>query len=118
MKKAPFALYYLLLAVAFLIYSATGILTKLASAEPFLSARYLILFSGVLCAMGIYAILWQIVLKKIPLTNAYLFKSMTVLFTLFFAWMIFGESVTWKNILGAFFIIAGICVNAKNVTPQ
>lgn len=103
-----------LLLVAFLIYSTTGIFTKLASKETFLSFGYLSFFAMVIISMGIYAVLWQIILKRVPLTQAYLFKSMTVVFSLLFAYGIFSETITWKNLLGASFIVVGIIVNSQS----
>ena len=103
----------LLLVVAFLIYSTTGIFSKLSSEEAFMSQGYVIYFVLVLASIGIYAVLWQIILKKVPLTQAYLFKSITVLFSLSFAYFIFSEAVTIKNLIGAAFIVAGIIVNSQ-----
>lgn len=107
---------FALLVVAFLVYSTTGIFTKLASGEEFLSIEYLSFFAIAILTIGFYAILWQVVLKKVPLTQAFLFKSMTVLFSFCFAYFIFDESITWKNLLGATFIIGGIMVNSQNST--
>ena len=103
----------LLLIIAFGVYSTTGVFSKFSSAEDFLSFRYLGYFALVMIAMGIYAILWQILLKRVPLTQAFLFKSMTVLFSLCFACVIFRENITPNNTLGAALIIAGIIVNAQ-----
>ena len=105
---------YLLLVTAFLIYSTTGIFTKFASGEEFLSMTYIFFLSMVIVAMGIYAIMWQLILKRVPLSQAYLYKSMTVLFSLFFAFSIFNEEVTLKNMLGAVLIISGIIVNSQS----
>ena len=102
----------LLLVTAFLIYSSTGVFSKLASAEEFLSMGYLLRFGLVILALGVYAVLWQIILKRFPLSRAYLYKSMTVIFSLAFAFFFFGEQITVQNILGAVLIICGIIVNS------
>ena len=86
---------------------------KLASMEDFMSIAYLLRLFCVILAMSTYAIFWQVLLKKVPLTQAFLFKSITVLFTLFFAFSIFKESISLNNIIGALFIIAGIIVNSR-----
>ncbi len=102
----------LLLVGAFLIYSCTGIFTKLASMQEILSVPYIKYFSLVILTMGVYAILWQLILKRVDLAKAYLFKSLTVIFALFFAWSIFGEDITFKNMLGCAFIVSGIIINS------
>lgn len=106
----------LLLIFAFFVYSSSGVFTKLASRVDFLSYKYLLYFSAVIVLLGIYAILWQIVLKNVPLTKAFLFKSMTVMFALLFAHFIFEEVITWQNLFGASFIISGIILNALNTS--
>ena len=103
-----------LLVVAFLVYSTTGVFTKLASGEVFLSIGYLSYFVLVMLTMGIYAILWQIALKRVSLTQAYLFKGTTVLFSLVLAALVFHECITWKNVLGAGLIVFGIVVNSQS----
>ena len=114
MKQSLNIVSVLLLVSAFLIYSTTGVFTKFASGEIFLSMTYMLYFSMVIVAMGIYAVMWQLILKRVPLSQAYLYKSMTVFFSLFFAFSIFNEEVTWKNMLGAVLIISGIIVNSQS----
>lgn len=105
-----------LLVVAFLIYSTTGVFNKLASGNEFLSTGYLSYFAIAILTIGIYAVLWQLILKKVPLTQAFLFKSITVLFSFCFAYFIFDETITWKNLLGGALIIVGIIVNSQSST--
>lgn len=106
----------ILLIIAFLIYSTTGVFSKLTSAEEFLSFDYFAFLSLVLLAMGIYAFLWQIILKKLSLSQAFLFKSMTVVFALAFAYFLFDEKITWNNIIGACIIIVGIIFNSLEIS--
>lgn len=106
---------FFLLILAFLVYSTTGIFSKLASSQEFLSVPYIGYFALVIVTMGIYAFLWQLILKKITLSRAFLFKSMTVIFSLSFAWLFFHEQITIKNIIGGGLIVVGIVVNSYNV---
>ena len=103
---------FALLLIAFLVYSTTGVFSKMASKKAFMSISYMSLLAFVVISMGVYAVLWQIILKKVALNQAFLFKSMTVLFSLLFASIIFNEDITKSNIIGSSFIIAGIVVNA------
>ena len=106
----------LLLIFAFLVYSCTGIFTKLASMQEMLSLSYFGCFGLIIVLLGGYAILWQIILGKVLLSQAYLFKSLTVVFSLFFAWSIFNEEITIKNVIGSCIIIVGIIINALNTS--
>ena len=64
--------------------------------------------------MGIYAVLWQKVLKLIPLNKAYLYKSSGIGISLMYAYIIFDENITIYNILGCTMIIAGIMILSYN----
>lgn len=96
-----------------MIYSTSGVFLKLAAHETFLSLKFLIFFALVIAVLGIYAILWQMILKTIPLSQAFLFKGMTVVFSLVYACLIFSETLSWNNIVGCVLIMAGIIVNSK-----
>ena len=102
-----FAKYGLLL-ICFMIYASTGIFTKYASLYPFLSWQYILSFLGAIGVMGIYAVLWQQVLKYIELSVAYMFKGTALIFTMLLAYWLFGEPITTNNIIGAAIIIFGI----------
>ena len=84
--------------------------------QEMLSIPYIQYFALVILSMAVYAVLWQIILKRVELTQAYLFKSLTVVFSLFFAWSIFHEVITLKNLIGCGFIVAGIVLNSYRQT--
>ena len=96
-----------------LLYACVGICTKMAAlSEPF-SWPYLLWFAGAVAIIGVYAILWQQVLRRIELSTAYLFKGTTLIFTMLFAAMLFGETITIPNIIGSLIIITGITLLAR-----
>lgn len=101
------------LVVANLFYATVGIFTKLASQQEFLSWAYIFSFGGAVAVIGIYAILWQQIIRRIELSTAYMFKGTTIIFTMLFAHWLFGEQITWNNIVGAAIIIIGIVLFAR-----
>ena len=104
----------LFLLITNLIYATVGIFTKLASLQVFMSWRYLFAFVEAVGVIGIYAILWQQIIRRIELSTAYMFKGTTIIFTMLFAHWLFGEQITWNNIVGAIIIIVGIVLFAYN----
>ena len=76
----------------------------------FLSFRYVFYFGMTVLVMAIYAVLWQEVLKIVPLNKAYLYKSSSIGISLMYAYTIFSEIITVKNILGCTMIISGIII--------
>jgi multidrug transporter EmrE-like cation transporter len=83
-----------------------------ALSEPF-SWSYMAWFAGVVAIIGVYALLWQQVLRRIELSTAYMFKGTTLIFTMLFAALLFGESITIPNILGSVIIITGITLLSR-----
>lgn len=105
--------YFALVGVNF-VYACTGIFTKMASRYELLSWPYLLWLAGAVGVMGLYALLWQQVLKRIDLSTAYMFKGTSLIFGLLIAWSILGEQITLNNMIGAAIIIIGIALFAKS----
>lgn len=101
---------FILLSISFMIASSSGVFLKLASMYDFLSFRYILYFVLTVVVMGIYAVLWQKVLKLIPLNKAYLYKSSGIAISLMYAYIIFGEKITLNNIWGTVMIVLGIII--------
>ena len=96
-----------------LIYACTSIFTKMASRQEMMSWPYLLWMAGAVGVMGLYAILWQQVIKRMPISTAYMFKGTSLIFGLLFACLLFGEQISLFNIIGATIIITGIALYAR-----
>ena len=55
-----------------------------------------------------YAFGWQQVIKHLPLTTAYANKAITVVWGILLGFLLFGESITLRQFIGAAVIIVGI----------
>ena len=104
---------YLALIGVNLIYACTSICTKMASRQEMLSWPYLFWIACAVGVMGIYALLWQQVIVRMPISTAYMFKGTSLIFVLLFSVLLFGEAITLNNVIGAMVIIAGIILFAK-----
>ena len=109
--------HYISLIAINLLYACVSIFTKLASQQEFMSWGYVLAFAGAVMVMGVYAMLWQQVLKRIELSVAYMFKGTSVIFVMLLAYVLFAEQITWNNIIGAMIIIIGIVLYAHNPSP-
>lgn len=103
-----------ILLLVYLFYSTVSIATKFTSLQEFLSLRYFLGLSVVVAMLGVYAVIWQQVLKRIELTTAYMFKGISLIFVLMFSALIFNETITVWNIAGASLIVGGIVLFAKS----
>jgi drug/metabolite transporter (DMT)-like permease len=98
-----FALHMLLL-----IYAAGSVCSKLASGYPFGSAAFVTLYGGSILSLGIYALGWQQIIKRLPLTTAYANKAVTVVWGMVFGVGLFREQIRLQQIAGAAVIMIGV----------
>ena len=106
--------YYLLLHIIILIYSVSGVLSKLAGAKPFMSIYFFVFYALVLFMLMIYAFGWQKVIKYLPLTTAYANKAITVVWGIVFGILFFHETIEIKDIIGAVIIISGVLLYVRS----
>ena len=68
-----------------------------------------VLFYGLeVVILGIYALLWQQVIKKYDLSIAYANKAVTLIWALLWSVILFKEHLKWNQIVGVLIVIAGI----------
>lgn len=96
-----------------LIYACTSIFTKMASQQEPMSFPYMLWIAGAVGVMGVYAMLWQQVISRMPLSTAYMFKGTSLVFVLLFSALLFGEAITLNNVVGSAIIVLGIVLYAK-----
>ena len=101
--RSLIALHVLLVAFSF-----GGVCTKCAAGEEFLSLPFCLFYGGLNLILGIYAVVWQQVIKKLPLTFAYANKAVGIIWSMIWGLVFFGEAVTLKKIAGAVIVIGGI----------
>ncbi len=92
------------------IYTLSGVCAKFASGSSFLSFKFLAFYGIEICVLGIYALLWQQIIKKFDLSIAYANRAMALLWSMVWAAIFFHEAVTIQNILGVLIVLAGTIV--------
>ena len=75
-----------------------------------LSLQFCALYALLIVLLGVYAIGWQQMLKRLPLTTAYANKAVTILWGIVWGFLIFSEQVSIGKVIGGLFIIVGIVV--------
>ena len=107
MKRSKFSTLFAL-HLMLMLYSMSEICSKKAAGESFLSVRFCLYYGTVILLLGVYAIGWQQVIKRIPLTTAFANKAVTVVWGLVWGALFFREAVTPGKLLGAALVIAGV----------
>ena len=104
-----------ILQIVIAIYTLTTVFAKFAANEEFLSFKFIMFYGIEILILGVYAIVWQQLIKKFDISIAYANKAMGLLWSIVWAILIFKETITIKNIIGVIIVIIGtIIVNSEN----
>ena len=93
-----------------MLYSLSGVFSKLASGQDFFSLGFILCYAGIIGILGVYAIGWQQIIKRIPLTTAYANRAVTIAWGIVWGIIIFHESVSLQKLIGAAIVIAGVAL--------
>lgn len=107
-SKKSLAKTYALLHLAVFIMSISSICSKKAAGFEFMSFGFIAFYAGVILALGVYALIWQQVLRKIPLTNAFVNKSALLVWSLIWGVTLFDETVTIQKVIGLIIVFCGV----------
>lgn len=103
-RTGVFIALHLLLA----LYSLSAVCSKLAGAQPALSVRFCVCYGAVIVLLGLYALGWQQIIKRLPLTVAFANKAVTVFWGLVWGRLFFDEAVTPGKVLGVALVFCGV----------
>lgn len=99
---------YLFLHGILFIYAICALCEKFTSTLPFMSFNFCLFYVIVVGFLGVYALLWQQVLKKIDLNVAFANKAVTVIWGIILGYLVFGDSINFSMIIGGILVILGI----------
>lgn len=99
---------FILLHISIFVYSMVGLFSKSAAKYSFLSWDYIKYYLGVIIVLGIYALLWQQVIKKVPLNVAYANKAISVIWGLIWGIVIWNDAFRFGQAIGIIFIVIGV----------
>lgn len=99
----------LLAVILYLFFSTSSVFMKFASMQNSLFNS--IIFYGLsMLTLGIFALLWQTLLKKFDLSKVYIFKSTTIIWGMVFGALLFNEIISINMIIGSIITIMGIAI--------
>ena len=99
-----------LLQAVIVIYTFSSVLAKLASGQEVFTAGFVMFYLGELAVLGIYALLWQQMIKRFELSVAYTNRAMALLWSLVWAVVFFHEQVSIRQIVGVALVILGTVI--------
>ena len=100
-----------------MLFAFTGVFSKLAAVyynRGGLSEPLVYLFAGLmLLNCAVYAVAWQRVIRKFSLSAAYSNKNVYLIWSQLWAFFIFRENITVKNMIGMLVILVGVWMVQK-----
>ena len=112
MKQRKKLFVLLALHIMLMFFSMSGIASKLAAGERFLSGKFILYYGIIIALLGVYAIVWQQIIKRLPLTTAYSNRAVTIVWGIIWGALFFREEVTPLKVVGAIIVIAGVVLFA------
>ena len=110
MKKKSGIVDILQIQSAVVIYSLSTVAANLASKHAFLSFKYILFFGLEFVILGIYAIVWQQMIKKFQLSIAYANKALTLMWSMLWNFVIFSQGITPWKVVGVVLVVIGVMV--------
>ncbi len=96
------------------LFSIAGLCSKLAAKNPIFSWGFWWLYGLALCIMAVHAVVWQQLLKHLPVTTAYAGKGMTAVWSIIWGICFLGETISPRLLLSAAVIAAGVWLVVGN----
>ncbi len=108
----------IVLHVLLAVYSVSGILSKMAGKTTFLGMDFCMYYVGIIAILGIYAVVWQQIIKVLPLTVAFANKAVTVIWGIIWGELIFSEEDVPMLLAGVLLIVIGIVLYSTDKTEE
>lgn len=104
---------YIVLVLVYLFYACISVIMKYTGLQQPLTIEWCVGFVLLVVTLGVYAIAWQQILKRIELGVAYMFKGLSLFFIMLLLALCYGEPITPMKLLSTGIIVMGIVVYAK-----
>lgn len=89
-------------------------MNKMAAGYEFFSWQFCLFYGlGLLC-LAVYAVLWQQILKRFPLTTAYANRSLVMILTMLWGLLLFKEQINLNMLIGVAIILFGVNLVVKS----
>ena len=101
-----------------MMFSVMGICSKTAANQEFMSFPFLFYYGLMLAILAVYAVAWQQIIKRLPLTTAFANKAVTVVWGMVWGVVAFREQISLNKVIGSVIIILGIVLYSKAGEPE
>lgn len=109
MKKISWKM-ILCMQAAVMIYTLSTVAAKLAAMQDGVTLEFFLFYGLEIAVLGVYAILWQQIIKRCELSIAYANRSTAIFWSLLWPVLFFGEKITVTNLIGVIIVFAGTMI--------
>ncbi len=110
MKRLEWCKNILILQAVVLIYTLSSVVAKFATGKELFSFSFFLFYGIEVAILGVYAILWQQMIKRFDLSVAYANRAMALLWSAVWAVVLFHETLGIKQLGGIALVIAGTVI--------
>lgn len=93
-----------------IVYTLSSVVAKFATGRELFSFSFFLFYGLEVFILGIYALLWQQMIKKFDLSVAYANRAMALLWSAVWAVILFGDRLGEKRLFGIFLVIVGTVI--------
>ena len=106
-----------------IVYTLSSVVAKLATGKELFSFSFFLFYGLEVFILGVYALLWQQMIKKFDLSVAYANRAMALLWSAVWAVILFKETLNGKQLIGILLVIVGTMIvnmdqQTKNETEE
>lgn len=102
------ALAILALQLSMVLFAGSNVALKYAGRFPLVSWPCILLFGAALFLMGLYAIVWQQVIRRVSIVTAYGNRATVMIWNVLLGFLLFSEQLTWNMLFGGIVILLGV----------
>lgn len=100
----------IILQAVVVVYTLSSVVAKLATGKELFSFSFFLFYGLEIGILGVYAILWQQMIKRFDLSVAYANRAMALLWSAVWAVVLFEEGLSGKQLAGILLVIIGTMI--------
>jgi len=100
----------LILQAVVIVYTLSSVVAKFATGKELFSFSFFLFYGLEIVILGIYAILWQQMIKRFDLSVAYANRAMAIVWSAVWAIVLFKDVLAMKQIVGIAFVVLGTVI--------
>ena len=108
----------LILQAVVVIYTLSSVVAKFATGQEMFSFSFFMFYGLEIVILGVYAILWQQMIKRFDLSVAYANRAMALLWSAVWAIVLFRDTLTLKQVFGIAFVVLGTIIVNSDQKPE